>query len=163
MEASVIASKGKAGFTFEDVVIGAVETSSGFLVTEAEIISFASRYDPLPIHIDRQAAAAGPFGMLTASGAHMIAIRMRLLHDFAYGGGVIAAVGLDEVRFPAPLRVGQMCKVESEFMEKRESTKRPDRGVVTIRQSLLADGAPVLTLKDIVLMRRRPADSVQMP
>jgi acyl dehydratase len=160
MEASVIASKGKAGFAFEDVVIGAVETSGDFLVTEAEIIAFASRYDPLPIHIDRQAAAAGPFGVLTASGAHMIAIRMRLLHDFAYGGGVIAAVGLDEVRFLAPLRVGQTCKVESEFLEKRQSTKRPDRGVVTIRQSLLADGAPVLTLKDIVLMRRRPIGHV---
>jgi len=157
MEASVISSKGRGGFTFEDVVIGAVETSSEFLVTEAEIISFASRYDPLPIHVDQQAAAAGPFGVLTASGAHMIAIRMRLLHDFAYGGGVIAAVGLDELRFLAPLRVGQTCKVESEFLEKRDSAKRPDRGVVTIRQTLLADGVPVLTLKDIVLMRRRPA------
>jgi acyl dehydratase len=161
MEASVIASKGAAGFTFEDVVIGAMETSSGFLVTEAEIMSFAGRYDPLPIHIDQEAAASGPFGVLTASGAHMIAIRMRLVHDFTYGGGVIAAVGLDEVRFLAALRANQVCKVESEFLEKRESTKRVDRGVVTIRQSLLADGAPVLTLKDIVLMRRRPAGHVQ--
>jgi acyl dehydratase len=160
MQASIIDSKGKASFTFEDVVMGAVETSSGFLVTEAEIIAFASRYDPLPIHIDHQAAAAGPFGALTASGAHMIAIRMRLLHDFAYGGGVIAAVGLDELRFLAPLQVGQTCKVESEFLEKRESRKRPDRGVVTIRQTLLADGAPVMTLKDFVLMRRRPLSQV---
>jgi acyl dehydratase len=157
MEASVIASKGNAGFAFEDVVIGAVETSSGFLVTEAEIISFASRYDPLPIHLDHLAAAAGPFGVLTASGAHMLAIRMRLIHDFGYGGGVIAAMGLDEVRYLAPLRAGQICEIESEFLEKRESKKQPDRGVVTIRQTLLADGAKVLTLKDIVLMRRRPA------
>jgi acyl dehydratase len=156
MQANVITSKGKAGFTFEDVVIGAVETSSGFVVTEAEIISFASRYDPLPIHINQEAAAAGPFGALTASGAHMIAIRMRLVHDFDYAGGVIAAAGLDEVRFLAPLRAGQVCKVESEFLEKRESARRSDRGVVTIRQRILADGTPVLTLKDIVMMRRRP-------
>ena len=79
MEASFIVSKGKADFTFEGVVIGAVETSSSFLVTDAEIIAFASRYDPLPMHIDQHAAAAGPFGALTASGVHMIAIRMRLL------------------------------------------------------------------------------------
>jgi acyl dehydratase len=157
MQASIIASQGKAGFSFEDVVIGSVETSSAFLLTADEIIGFASRYDPLPIHIDQAAAAAGPFGVLTASGAHMVAIRMRLIHDFAYGGGVIAAIGLDEVRFLAPLRAGQTCQVEIEFLEKRESAKRPDRGVVTIRQTLLADGAPVLSLKDIVLMRRRPA------
>jgi len=154
MEASVIATKGAADFSFDNVVIGAKETSCRFLVTEAEIIAFASRYDPLPIHVDEQAAAAGPFGVLTASGAHMIAIRMRLIHDFAYGGGVIAAIGLDEVRFLAPLRVGQICHVEIEFLEKRESAKRPDRGIVTIRQTLLADDAPVLSLKDIVLMRR---------
>jgi hypothetical protein len=43
-----------------------------------------------------------------------------------------------------------------EFLEKRESRKRPDRGIVSIREILLADGAPVLSLKDIVLMRRRP-------
>ncbi len=91
----------------------------------------------------------------------MIASRMRLVHDFALGGGVIAAVGLDEVRFLAPLRANQVCQVESEFLDKRESAKRADRGVVTIRQSLLADGAPVLTLKDIVLMRRRPAGHEQ--
>lgn len=157
MEASVIASKGRTGFTFEDVLIGTVETSGGFLVTEAEIISFASRYDPLPIHLDREAAAAGPFGVLTASGAHMLAIRMRLIHDFDYGGGVIAAMGLDEVRYLAPLQAGRICKIESEFLKKRESAKRPDRGIVTIRQTLLADGAPVLNLKDVVLMRRRPA------
>jgi acyl dehydratase len=158
MEASVIGSKGKAGFSFEDVVIGAVETSSTFLLTEEEIIAFAGKYDPLPIHVDHLAAAAGPFGVITASGAHMIAIRMRLIHDFAYGGGVIAAIGLDEVRFLAPLRAGQTCQVEIEFLEKRESAKRADRGVVTIRQTLLADGAPVLSLKDLVLMRRRPAE-----
>ena len=96
--------------------------------------------------------------MLTASGVHMLALRMRLVHDFAYGGGVIAAIGLDEVRFVAPLRAGQTCQVEIEFLEKRASTKRLDRGIVTIRQTLLADGAPVLNLKDIVLMRRQPAD-----
>ncbi len=95
MEASVIASSGNADFTFEDVVIGAVERSKTFRLTEAEIIAFAGRYDPMPIHLNQQAAAAGPFGVLTTSGAHMIAIRMRLINDFAYGGGVIAAIGLD--------------------------------------------------------------------
>jgi acyl dehydratase len=150
-------TQGQADFTFEDVVIGDIQQSSSLYLTEEEIIGFASRYDPLPIHIDHAAAAAGPFGVLTASGAHMVALRMRLIHDFAYGGGVIAAIGLDEVRFLAPLRAGQTCQAEIEFLEKRESAKRPDRGIVTIRQTLLADGVPVLSLKDIVLMRRRPA------
>jgi acyl dehydratase len=150
-------AKGNPAFTFEDVTIGDIQKSSTFLLTESEIINFATHYDPLPIHIDHAAAAAGPFGVLTASGAHMVALRMRLIHDFPYGGGVIAAIGLDEVRFLAPLRANQTCQVEIEFLEKRESAKKPDRGIVTIRQTLLADGTPVLNLKDIVLMRRKPA------
>jgi acyl dehydratase len=154
----ITTTKGDTSFTFEDVIIGDTQKSSKLVLTESEIINFASHYDPLPIHIDHQAATAGPFGTLTASGAHMIALRMRLIHDFAYGGGVIAAIGLDEVRFLAPLRAGQTCQVEIEFLEKRESAKRADRGIVTIRQTLLADGTPVLNLKDIVLMRRQPPD-----
>jgi hypothetical protein len=50
---------------------------------------------------------------------------------------------------------------ESEFPDKREFTKHPDRGVATIRQNLLADGAPMPTRKNIVLMRRRTASHVQ--
>jgi acyl dehydratase len=155
METTVITAQGRPDFTFEDVTIGEIQTSSAHHLTESEIIAFDRRYDPMPIHVDQTAAAAGPFGALTASGAHVIAIRMRLIHDFAYGGGVIAAIGLDEVRFLAPLRAGQTCQVEIEFLEKRVSAKRPDRGIVTIRQTLLADGVPILSLKDIVLMQRR--------
>jgi acyl dehydratase len=142
-------------FTWDDLIIGVPELSSLHLLAEEEIIAFATTFDPMPIHIDRAAAAASQFGSLTASGAHMLAIRMRLVHDFAYGGGVIAAIGLDEVRFLAPLRAGQTCQVRIEVLEKRPSAKRPDRGVAVISQTLLADGVPVLSLKDIVLMRRK--------
>ena len=155
MEAVVTTSKGDARFTWDDIVIGATEISSVYRVSEDEIIAFASRYDPLPIHVDREIAAASQFGSLTASGVHMLAIRMRLVHDFAYGGGVIASIGLDEVRYLAPLRAGQACQVEIKFLEKRPSGKHADRGIAIIEMVMRADGAPVVSMKDIVLMRRR--------
>lgn len=155
METAKTTTKGDASFTWDDVVIGASEKSSVYRVTEDEIIAFASRYDPLPIHVDLEIAAAGPFGSLTASGVHMLAIRMRLVHDFAYGGGVIASIGLDEVRYLAPLRAGQACQVEIKFLEKRPSAKHADRGIVIIEMVMRADGVPVASMKDIVLMRRR--------
>jgi len=155
VEAFEAASKGDKSFTWDDVIVGATETSSTYRVSEAEIVAFASRYDPLSIHIDREIAAASQFGSLTASGVHMLAIRMRLVHDFAYGGGVIASIGLDEVRYLAPLRADQECKVEIKFLEKRPSGKRADRGVVIVEMVMLADGVAVVSMKDIVLMRRR--------
>ncbi len=45
---------------FEDFVPGAVYEFGQADVTEAEIVDFASRFDPQPIHLDRGAAAAGP-------------------------------------------------------------------------------------------------------
>jgi len=152
-----IAVGSDSGCTWDDITVGATETSSLYRVTTDEIIVFARQYDPLPIHVDPEAGAASQFGSLTASGVHMLAIRMRLLHDFAYGGGVIASIGLDEVRFLAPLRANQDCQVQINFLEKRPSSKRTDRGVVVIEMIMSADGTPVLSLKDIVLMRRRSA------
>jgi acyl dehydratase len=142
-------------FHWDDIVVGEKHRSSLYAVSESEIIAFATKYDPLPIHIDPEVAAASQFGSITAAGSHMLAIRQRLVHEFAFGGGIIASIGYDEVRFLAPLRAGQNCQVEVEFLDKTASSKRPDRGVAIIGMTLLADGAPVLKLKDIALMRRR--------
>ena len=57
---------------FEDYAPGAVCIYGGIAMTEAEIVEFAARYDPQPMHTDSEAAARGPFGGLD---------RQRLAHD----------------------------------------------------------------------------------
>ncbi len=42
---------------FEDYAPGAVFTSGAIAVSDAEIIDFARRYDPQPMHTDPAAAA----------------------------------------------------------------------------------------------------------
>ena len=142
-------------FYWDDIIVNETQRSSLYQVSESEIIDFASRYDPMPIHIDRNYAAANEFGSITASGSHMLAIRQRLVLEFAFTGGVIASIGYDEVRFLNPLRADQQCQVEIQFIDKRPTSKRADRGVVIVGMLLLADDKPVLTLRDIALMRRR--------
>jgi acyl dehydratase len=127
------------------------------VVTEAEIIEFAKFFDPLPIHVDPDAAKASRFGGVTASGSHMLAIRQKLVSRFGLESGIIASLGYEEVRFLAPLRGGQSCVVELEFLDKRESRSKPDQGIATLGITLLADDQPVLKLRDIGLMHRRPA------
>lgn len=141
-------------FRWEDVQIGAIGLSGAYTVDDDEIISFAERYDPLPIHVDRAAAAASRFGGLIAAGGHVLAIRQRLMHQFGWRAAVIASIGYDEVRFLAPLRGGACCRVRTEWIEKKPSSK-PDRGMAVVLQTLLADEVPVLTVKDIVLLKRR--------
>jgi len=142
-------------FRWEDVVLDESVRSGFHTVTEEEIVTFARKFDPLPIHIDRDYAATGPFGTLTASGTHMLAIKQRLMHDFAFREGILASLGFDETRFLAPLRPDQRCQVEVRFVEKRPSGSRADRGIAQMLITLLADDESVMTQRDNVLMHRR--------
>src|SRR5690606_29128939 len=90
---------------FEDLNIGHHIRTGSYTVSAEEIISFATQYDPQPMHMDAEAAKHSIFGELVASGWHTLAITMRLM-VLAKPLGDIPLVGLggDEVRFLRPLR-----------------------------------------------------------
>jgi acyl dehydratase len=117
------------------------------------MVDFARIWDPLPIHLDEEATRG--HGGLTASGPYLLAFRIRLIHRMARQPAVIASFGYDEVRFRAPAHAGDRLALHLNFERKRPSSSKPDRGVVTVRQSLInQDGTEVLTVLDKVLVRR---------
>jgi acyl dehydratase len=141
---------------FEDFRIGEQTTVGEYLVDEEEIVEFASRWDPELFHIDRGAAKASVFEGLTACGTHIIAIRNWLIHRLPNKAHVLAGLGIDELRFAAPVRPGDRLSLTTECLEVRPSSSKPDRGVV---QSLLKvtnqDDQTVLTTKEAILVKRR--------
>jgi acyl dehydratase len=140
---------------YEDLEPGSGLTSPAHRVDRDELIAFAREWDPLPFHVD-EAAGAAAFGSLTAPGLYMLAIKQRLVHRLP-PLAVIASTGYDEVRFLAPLRPGDSVVLKAEWVARRPSTSKPDRGIVTIRFSLLTQaGVTVLSHLDTVLVRRRP-------
>ncbi|SNS17101.1 MaoC/PaaZ C-terminal domain-containing protein [Actinomadura mexicana] len=66
---------------FEDYTAGTTYEYGHVTVEEAEIIEFARRFDPQPIHVDPDFAASGPFKGIIASGWHTGSIMMRLFAD----------------------------------------------------------------------------------
>ncbi|WP_231502738.1 MaoC/PaaZ C-terminal domain-containing protein [Blastococcus sp. URHD0036] len=64
---------------FEDYPVGATGEYGPVSLTEDDVVDFGRRFDPQPFHVDAEAAAAGPFGGLIASGWHTCALMMRLL------------------------------------------------------------------------------------
>jgi acyl dehydratase len=117
----------------EDLVVGAKRLSATVEVTEAEIIEFARRYDPQPMHTDADAARSGPFGGLIASGWHTAAMAMRLIVDAAvFGGGVVLGVGVDSIRWPHPVRPGDVLQAEIEVASLRPSESQPRFGIVKL-------------------------------
>jgi acyl dehydratase len=144
---------------YDDIEVGTTVRVGSYRIDADDIVSYARRWDPLPVHIDEQVAKQTMFGGLTASGSHTLAIRTLLLHRVPIQDGVIAAGGWDEVRFHKPVRPGDELWLEVTWIAKRPSASKPDRGVVTAFMKLLnQDGEVVLSHRDVIIMRLRKRD-----
>lgn len=128
-------------------------------VEEDDVVDFGRRFDPQPFHVDAQAAAAGPFGGLIASGWHTCALMMRLLaEEYLSPVSSLGSPGVDELRWVAPVRPGDELTLRTTVVEARASRSKPDRGLVRTRVELLRqDGAVVLTMTAMNLVRVRPS------
>ena len=69
---------------------------------------------------------------------------------------VMANLGWDEVRLPAPVFEGDTIYSQSEVRERRESASRPNVRIVTVGTAgYNQDGTVVLTFKRTVMVYRR--------
>ncbi|AYD64473.1 MaoC family dehydratase [Achromobacter sp. LC458] len=107
-------------------------------VTRERIKAFAKEFDPQPFHLDEDAANVTLFKGLAASGWHTAALTMQLLvaSDFKPAGGIIGA-GVEEMRWPLPVRPDDELRIESEVLEVRPSKTRPEQGLVKARTTTL--------------------------
>ena len=128
-------------------------------MTEPEIVEYARHYDPQPFHTDPVAAAQTFFGGLAASGWHTAAITMRLIaqSEIRIAGGMIG-MGVEQLRWPRPVRPGDTLHVEAEVLELRPSRSHPTRGIVRVRNTTFNQkGEPVQTMETALFVPRRLA------
>lgn len=144
---------------FEDLAEGPVGTLGTYRMTEDEIVEFASRYDPLPIHTDEAAAEASEHGGLIASGFHTFsAVNSVVTEAFKSELAVVAGLGIDELRWYAPVRPGDELTVELSIPELRRSESDPGRGVYRLSVTGTDDeGSRVVSYVDSGLVRARDA------
>jgi acyl dehydratase len=142
---------------FEDLEIGRRDAFGSHEVTEAEIVDFAERYDPQPMHVDPDAARESMFGGLVASGWHTAAICMRLLVDgFLADSAAMGSPGVDDLRWHEPVRPGDELFVETEILDRDPSGSRPDRGLVRVDVGVRTDeGTLVMSMESLVFWGRR--------
>ena len=143
---------------FEDFAVGQTFGSGRLRVDKERIFAFAAEFDPQPFHLDEAAARHSIFGGLAASGWHTAAVTMRLLFDSELkpAGGIIGA-GLDECRWPRPVRPGDEFRIECEVIEVRPSKSHPEQGLIKLRTTTLnQDGEAVLMhVVNLVVLRRK--------
>lgn len=143
---------------FEDYFPGLTVDCGSFSLGEDQIMAFAREYDPQPFHVDRQAAADGPFGGIIASGWQTTSMMMRQVVDhFISPESGLGAAGIDEIRWPRPVRPGDTLRVTATVLEARRSASKPDRGIIRSRMELTnAAGQTVMTLTAVNFVLVRP-------
>jgi acyl dehydratase len=149
--------------TFEDFRPGHFATLGPRHVTREEIISFAAEFDPQPMHLDEEAGRRSMAGGLSGSGWHMCALAMRMQVDGIIGRtDSLGGLGVDEVKWLAPLRPGDDITLEVHVDDARLSKSRPDTGIVKIRAEMFnAAGTRLMSIVSNGLMRRRAPSSPQ--
>jgi acyl dehydratase len=142
---------------FEDIAVGDVEEFGSYTLTEAEILEFAERYDPQWFHTDPERAADSIYGGLIASGWQTAAVTMRMLVDgYLSETATVGAKGVDELRWPRPVRPGDTLSVRLEVVGAQ--TDRLDRGVVdTSVETFDDDDQQVFSMVGHVMFARRDA------
>jgi acyl dehydratase len=141
----------------EDLHVGDRFRSKTCKVTEKDIVDFAQAFDPQAFHLDLDAGTRSVFRGLVASGWHTAAMSMRLFvtGELQLAGGSIG-LGVDELRWPRPVRPGDILQLETEIMELHRSRSKPDRGVIRIRNiTTNQDGEVVQSFFASVLVRSR--------
>ncbi|WP_424009325.1 MaoC family dehydratase [Haloferax denitrificans] len=117
---------------YEDIPVGEVLDLGTYTADRTELLRFAERYDPQPIHADPDVAAETMYGGIIASGWHTAGSCMRLLVDgFLAETATLGSFGLEELRWKTPVYPGDTIRAEARILEKTESTSRGDRGYIT--------------------------------
>jgi len=135
-----------AGALFlEDLAVGQVWHGGPIEMREADIVRFASEFDPQPMHIDAAAAEKGRFGGLIASGWHVAALVMRDFVDKApFGDTPMLGLKVDDLQWRHAVRPGDFLSITREIVEVTRSRSKPDRGVVSMRMTVTNQDAVVV-------------------
>jgi itaconyl-CoA hydratase len=145
------------GRYFEDFRIGDVyEHRPGKTVTEYDNHLFTLlTLNTHPMHFDAEYAKYSEFKRNLVVSPYTLALLIGMsVTDTSQKA--IANLGMDDVKFTAPVFAGDTIYGESEVLDKRESASRPTQGIVTIRTiGKNQDGTMVCTFRRNMLIPKR--------
>ncbi len=135
----------------EDLAVGDWMNLGPTTVTRDEIIDFAQRFDPLPIHLD---GTDSPFGDVIASGMHTLSLFASISSPkFMARIALVAGKGLDRMRLPKPVRPGAVLTGSLQVVEVAMGPRKAD--VRCLYEMVDQDGDLVMTMIGIQVVRRR--------
>lgn len=119
------------GLYLDELEVGAVYAHApGRTVTEADNVLFTTlTMNPQALHLDEAWAAGTEFGGRLVNSMFTLSTMVGLSVAQLTQGTIVANLGFENVRFPAPVRVGDTLYAETRVDEVRSSRSRPCQGV----------------------------------
>ena len=121
-----------AGLWFDDLVVGQVfKHAIRRTVTETDNILFSTlTHNPAQLHLDAEYMKGSEYGQVLVNSTFTLGLMVGVSIGDTTLGTAIANLGWDEVRFAAPVFIGDTLHVETEVLELRPSKSRPNAGIV---------------------------------
>lgn len=141
---------------FEDFHKGQHYECEPITISEADILEFASRFDPLPIHIDKDFASESIYSGIIASGFHTLcAVWGQWVKQKVLSHEIIGGLSLDSVKWIAPVRPNDRLTVDAEVMDLIPSSKK-GRGIFALKVTASnQEGQVVMTVESKALVKCR--------
>lgn len=145
---------------FDEFSVGDRFETRAVTISEGMILDFALTYDPQHMHTDKVKSEAGPFGGLIASGFQTMALSFRLFYDLGIvAQSNIVGPGIDNLRWTAPVHVGDTIHAVWEVLDLKPSSSKPDRGTVRwLNTTYNQAGDTIMTYEPIMIVRRFAVD-----
>ena len=121
------------GRYFDEWKVGdRVEHAVTRTVTEADNLLISTlTHNPQPMHLDREFAAKSEFGQPIVNSVFTFGLMIGVSVEDTTLGTLVANLGYDQLKFPAPVFIGDTLRSETECIAVRESKSRPNAGIVT--------------------------------
>ena len=149
-----------AGLWFEELSVGQVfHHAIRRTVTETDNLLFSTlTHNPAQLHLDAEYMKTSDYGQIIVNSTFTLGLMVGISVGDTTLGTAVANLGWDEVRFPAPVIIGDTLRIETEVAELRDSKSRPEAGIVTfIHRAFKQDGTLVASCRRSGLQRRKPA------
>jgi acyl dehydratase len=124
-----------AGYFFDEFEVGRVfKHALRRTVTETDNVLFSTMtHNPAPLHLDHEyMRTQSEFGRPLVNSFFTLGLIVGISINDTTHGTTVANLGLEDVRFPAPLFVGDTVHVETEVVAMRASRSRPRNGILTL-------------------------------
>jgi acyl dehydratase len=127
-------------------------------ITEADNTWFSlATMNPQPLHIDHHKAAETEFGKPLVNSLFTLGCLVGMTVNDTTLNTTVANLGMEKVRFPAPVFHGDTVKAKTTVVGTRPSKSRPGQGIVTfLHEMFKQDGTLVASCERAALMMAKP-------